>query len=219
MLSAPLSKIPVCGTLVPRHTAEREDNMSSELLDPAETSAKESVKEPSGIRGVLIGIGLALIVVAVVGGNNLFNYIAHPNVFDSGGFPSVSQIPIDTTQDSAIAVSTSASSATVTITSIKAIITKNTSQATVNVVFCQTSPGLDHAIGPTPDEQILNHCDALLPVEGATFHMLKHQDLFVARVTPHAYGIVKIDGFEVRYSSGIRHQTQIVGGSFDLSTP
>jgi hypothetical protein len=168
---------------------------------------------------VAIGIGLAMIVVAVVGGTNLFHYFAAPLAFETGGAGDQVGIAIDQTTDFGSGITASPRNATVTIDSIKPIITKNTSKTTVNVVVCGTSAGLDPAIGITPDEQILNHCDSLAPVEGATIHFAPNANNIIVRFTPHAYGDLQISGFEVRYRSGMWHQTQTVGGSFNLTTP
>jgi hypothetical protein len=191
--------------------------MSSELLDPAETSAKESVKERSGIRGVLIGIAVTAAVLLVAVGITTGHYLPQSNAFRSEAALTGSPVPIDETLDFGADINPAAKGATVTITSIKPIITTNTSKATANVVWCK--PTWPHFSGLlAPDAQILNHCDSLAPVEGAKIHFVPNADNIIVRVTPHAYGVVKIAGFEVHYKSGFGNQTQIVGDSFNLTT-
>jgi predicted RNA-binding protein with TRAM domain len=91
----------------------------------------------------------------------------------------------------------------VTITSVTPLVTENTAEADVAVLACARNSNRDWISGT---QDIAVACASAVPIDGVTarFYPLPHGAGIIAKITPHHAGIVRITGYDVTFTQGIR---------------
>ena len=107
----------------------------------------------------------------------------------------------------------------VTFTAMTPHLVKNTSDATVEMLVCQRN-GSNTGIGDSYREGLADSCASVTPFTSPmTVNLGFMTAQVLVAVTPHQPGVVRISGFDVAYSQGIRRSAQHVGGDLVFRTP
>jgi len=119
---------------------------------------------------------------------------------------------------STTAVSVNPRQLSIDITSVKPVVIENNADADVAVLRCVLRhPGA----GPVGERQVATDaiCASLTPFRSGrvTLGFEAGNDDIVVEVTPHKAGVVRINGVDVRYRSGLRHGSQHAGGQLRVT--
>ncbi|HST83844.1 MAG TPA: hypothetical protein VLL08_19070 [Kineosporiaceae bacterium] len=159
----------------------------------------------------------ALVVTAIAGSGY---WLSHPTSLETygSGLEATAAIGHTIAIDTTISATHEASSAQVTLHSLKPRITENTSDATVVFVVCQRNAG-DTAVGTGQPSDLAEYCTRVDPLPRSfKAHLGFTTNQIVALVTPRKAGRLHIAGYDATYRTGLRRGTQHVGLETTVTT-